>query len=145
MLKSRHLKLAHWIVASSLSNLPYPLQVALASMRDPVQNLFATRNFDLMLERLPVLDWRFQQINQRYNWSEWSTDLSFWDCTYQILWSETPRIPAVNPEILLEDMNERLRFLRSFVSVPEDKVRDAVGRRSFFKRLRHRGTIRRSL
>jgi hypothetical protein len=82
----------------------------------------------------------------KYNWGEWSTDLDFWDRTYQALWSETPRISVVNPDILLEDMDERLRFLRGFASVPEDEVRDAVGRiLSFLKRLRHQGTTGRSL
>lgn len=111
-------------------------------MRDLVQNLFATRNLDLLLERLPVLDRRFQQINQKYNWDEWSTDLDFWDCTYQALWSETPRIPAVDPDMPLEDMDERLRFWKSFASVPEDEVRGKVNKiLLLLKRLRSRGAI----
>ncbi|PVH75955.1 hypothetical protein DL98DRAFT_642514 [Cadophora sp. DSE1049] len=141
ILKSRHLKLAHWIVASSLANSPYPLEMALASILDPVKNLFATRNLDLVIRRLLVLDQRFQQIHQGYNWGEWSKDLDFWDCTYQALWSETPNILEVNPDILLEDMDERVRFLRSFVSVPKDEVCGPVGRiLSIFKRLQDRGT-----
>ncbi|TVY37821.1 hypothetical protein LOCC1_G008416, partial [Lachnellula occidentalis] len=121
ILESRHLKLAHWTVACSLSNSPYPLHSALALIQDPVQNLFATRNLDFVLERLPVFDQRFYQINQEYNWVEWSTDFDFWDHTYQALWSEIPRAPTVNSDMLLEDMDERLRFLRSFASVHEDK------------------------
>jgi hypothetical protein len=70
----------------------------------------------------------------------------FWGCTYQALWSETPRIPVVNLDMLLEDMDERLRFLRSFASVPEDEVRSTVGRiLLFLKRFRHRDAIGRSL
>lgn len=142
MLESRALKLAHWIVASSLSNSQYPLQVALASMQDPIQNLFATRKLDLVLERLPVFDQRFQKINQKYNWSEWSTDLDFWDSTYEALWSKSLRIPAGNPDMLLEDMDKKMRFLKSFESVPEDEVRGMKGRiLSFLKSLRYRGAI----
>ena len=43
------------------------LNLALASMRDPVQNLFVTRNLNLMLEQLPVFDQRLKHINQKYN------------------------------------------------------------------------------
>lgn len=115
-------------------------------MRDPVQNFFATRNMDFVLERLPVFDQQFQQINQKYNWVEWSTDLDFWDRTYQALRSEIPRTPTVNPDMLLEDIDGKLRFLKSFASVPKDEVRGTVGRiLSFLKRLQHRGAIERSL
>lgn len=80
---------------------------------------------------------------------EWWTNLDFCDCTYQALWSETPSIPSVNPDLLLEDLDERLCFLRSFESVPEDEVRGTVGKMlSFLKRLRkvrHRSAIGQSL
>lgn len=139
---SRHLKLAHWIVASSLDNAPYPLQSALVSILDPVKNVFATHNLDLVIRRLLVLDQRFQHIQQRYNWGEWSKDLEFWDRTYQALWSETPVIPEANPDMLLEDMDEKVRFLKNFVTVPTDEVCGPVGRiMSLLKRFKARGTI----
>lgn len=47
-------------------------------------------------------------------------------------------IPAGNPDMLLEDIDEKSRFLRRFESDPEDKVRNAKGRiLLFLKRLRH--------
>jgi hypothetical protein len=114
-------------VASSVSDSSYPLEVALSSIRDPIQSLFATRNLNLVLEQLPVFDQRFQYVNQKYNWSEWSTDLDFCDRTHQALWSRTPGILAVNPDVLLEDADERVRFLRGFESVPEDEARSIAG------------------
>lgn len=129
-------------MASSVSDSPYSLELALSSIRDPLQSLFATRNLNLVLEQLPVFDQRFQHINQKYNWSEWSENLDFWDRTYQALWSRTPTIPAVNPDILLEDMDERVRFMKGFESVPKDKARGTVGRvLSVWKRFRHGGVI----
>jgi hypothetical protein len=129
-----------------VSNSFYPLEVALSSIRDPIQNLFATRNFNLVLGRLPVFDQRFQRINQKYNWSEWSMDVDFWDRTHQALWSRTLKIPAVNPDVLLDDMDERVRFLRGFESVPEDEARGTVGRvLLIWKIFQHRGAIGRRL
>jgi hypothetical protein len=63
-------------------------------------------------------------------------DLDFWDYTYQALGSETPRNPAVDSDILLEEVNERLYFLRNFASVSENGGRRISGKLlSFWKRL----------
>jgi hypothetical protein len=108
-------------------------------MLDTVQNLFATRNLNLILERLPVFDQRWKHIDQKYNWGKWSMDLDFWNSTYQALWSETLGNLAENSDLLLEELDERLCFLRSFESVPEDRMRGVGGKLlSFLKRL-HRG------
>ena len=47
-------------------------------------------------------------------------------------------MPSVNPDMLLEDIDERLRFLRGFESVSNDKVRGIVSRiSSILKKLRY--------
>ncbi|TVY17568.1 hypothetical protein LARI1_G004948 [Lachnellula arida] len=117
ILEMRHLKLAHWIIASSLSKTSYPLHTTLDLMVDPVKNVFALRSLDLVLKRLSVFDQRFQQINQKYKWSDWSADLDFWDRTYQALWSTIQRIPTVNSDMLKKDMDDRSRFLASIESI----------------------------
>ena len=128
------MKLAHWIVASSLSKSSCSLQVALASTLDTVQNLFATRNLTLVLERLPVFEQRWKHINQKYDWEKWSMDLDFWNCTYQALWSETPSNTGEDSDPLPGKLDKKLVFLRNFESVPQDGAR---GRKllSFLKRL----------
>ena len=59
-------------------------------------------------------------------------DLDFWNSTYQALWSGTPSNPT---DLLLEELDKRLYFLRSFESVPKGRVRDVRGKvLSFLKR-----------
>jgi hypothetical protein len=117
-------------------------------MRDPVQNLFAIRNLDLMLERLPVFDQRLKHINQKYNWGKWSTDLDFWDYTYQALWSEKLVIPPMPLHLPLEDRDEKLRFLTSFESGHEDGVggtwRNVWSVVKRLRRVRHRTMLEKS-
>ncbi|KAH6667722.1 hypothetical protein B0J14DRAFT_567098 [Halenospora varia] len=55
-----------------------------ASMRGPVNNPIqdiANPNWTAALDR------RFLYINQMYDWQKWSTDLDFWECVDQLLWS----------------------------------------------------------
>ncbi|RFU32907.1 hypothetical protein B7463_g3430, partial [Scytalidium lignicola] len=132
ILQSRHHPLAHWIIASSLSKTPCPLLDTLASILIPIENLFTTQNLDFVLKQLATLNDRFKHVSQNYDWDKWSTDLHFWEWTYQALWSRKPIIPPIQ----LDDWNEKLQFLKSFESEYEDE--DGTWRKvwSFVKRLR---------
>jgi hypothetical protein len=108
----------------------------LTSILDLIKNLFATHNVDFVLKQLAVLDLGFNYINQKYHWSKSSTDRDFCECTYQALWSANPTIPSTNPDLLSKDQDERLCFLKSLESIPEDEVRGTVGKMlSCFERL----------
>jgi hypothetical protein len=136
-LKRRYHLVAYWIVASSLQNTTCAPYDALASTLDPIKQVFATRDLDLVLKRLAVFDRRFTHINQKYDWDNWSTDLDFWEYVHETLWSEHLVVPSIPPYLLSEDRDERLRFLRSFESERED-VASGAWRRvwSFVKKLR---------
>jgi hypothetical protein len=60
------------IVASSLHNTTCAPYDALASTLDPIKQVFAKRDLDLILKRLAVFDRRFAHINQKYDWDNWS-------------------------------------------------------------------------
>jgi hypothetical protein len=114
--------LAYWIVASSLHNIKSTPYDALASVLDPIKNLFTIRNLDFLLRRLAVFDQRFKHINQKYDWKNWSTDLHFWECIYQALWSEKPVILPMPLDLPSEYPEEKLQFLTSFELGHEDGV-----------------------
>jgi hypothetical protein len=120
-LQQRYHPLAYWIVASSLHNTTGAPFDALASTLDPIKKVFATRDLDLVLKRLAVFDRRFTNINQKYDWDNWSTDLDFWECVYEALWSGHLVVPSMR-HLPPEDRDERLRFLQSFEAAHKDAV-----------------------
>jgi hypothetical protein len=120
-LQRRYHPLAYWIVASSLHNTTGAPYDALASTVEPIKKVFATRDLDLVLKRLAVFDRRFININQKYDWDNWSTDLDFWEFVYEALWSGQPVVPSMH-YLPPEDRYERLCFLQSFESEHEDAV-----------------------
>ncbi|KAH6667184.1 hypothetical protein B0J14DRAFT_704750 [Halenospora varia] len=122
-LEQRHHPLAYWIVASSLYHTTYAPYDALASSLNLIQTIFAARKLDLVLQRLAALDRRFLHINQMYDWQKWSTDLDFWECVDQTLWSGRLTTPPVPPHLPEEDRDERSRFLEGFETVAEDGAR----------------------
>ncbi len=95
-------------------------------MQNPLQKLFTTRNFNLILKRLPVFDQRWKHIDQDFDWENWSTDLDFWNQTCQALWLETPSDPREESETLEGVLDEKMVFLGKFESFPKDR---AYGRR----------------
>jgi len=108
----------------------------LASTLDPIKQVFATRDLDLVLKRLAVFDRRFTNINQKYDWDNWSTDLDFWECVYEALWSGHLAVPSMR-HLPPEDRDERLAFLQSFESEYEDAAGGAWRKVwSFVKRIR---------
>lgn len=122
-MKQRHHPLAYWIVASSLYHTTYAPYDALASSFNLIQTIFAARKLDLVLQRLAALDRRFLYINQMYDWQKWPTDLDFWECVDQILWSGRLTTLPLPPHLPREDRDERLRFLEGFETVAEDRAR----------------------
>lgn len=109
----------------------------MASTLDLIKQVFATRDLDLVLKRLAVFDRRFTHINQKYDWDNWSTNLDFWECVHEALWSGHLVVPSIPPHLPSEDRDERLRFLQSFESEHEDAAGGAWRKVwSFVKRLR---------
>jgi hypothetical protein len=108
--------------------------MALDPMISPIKDLFFTRNLDLVLKRLAVLDRRLTYVNQNYDWAEWSTDLEFLEYIHQALWSDN----HADPQLSLEDRDEKVHFLKGFKTAPEDKVRSSTLSKviSFVKKLR---------
>lgn len=97
---------------------PYDI---LAPNLEPIRAIFATRDFDLMLTRLAALNQRFTYGSQTYNWQMWSTDVDFWHCVDQVIWSGKFTAPPMRPHLSSEDRDERLRFLKGFETDAEDR------------------------
>lgn len=54
-----------------------------------------------------------------YDWQKWSTDLDFWECVEQTLWSGKLATPFMPPYLSTEDRDGRLRFLEELHTVAE--------------------------
>lgn len=118
-------------------DIPVCTSDAFAPTINQIKEYFRARNLDIVLDRLVALDRRLKHINEKYIWDKWSTDLEFWECTSQALWTGALTIPTMSPYLLPEDREERLSFLRGFELIPEGDVR-GTGIRilSFLKTLR---------
>jgi hypothetical protein len=62
-----------------------------------------------------------------YDWQKWSTDLDFWDCVDQTLWSGRLTTPPMSPHLPEVDGDERSRF-EGFETVVEDRGRSTWSR-----------------
>ncbi|MAD81893.1 MAG: hypothetical protein CL912_02925 [Deltaproteobacteria bacterium] len=65
ILRLKQPQLAHWVVASSLSNPQYPLHDALKPITDPVKELLATKTLKLRQQQLK----NYEQFISGYNWT----------------------------------------------------------------------------
>ncbi|CAG8977994.1 hypothetical protein HYALB_00000663 [Hymenoscyphus albidus] len=131
VLQQRYHPLAYWIIASSLHDTTDAPYDALAATINQTKTCFTKRNLDSVLDRLMALDRRFKHINENYNWDKWSTNLELWKCTSQALWTGTLTIPTMPPDMLSEDQEEILSFLRDLESTLRGQVRKML---SFLKR-----------
>ncbi|KAL2063213.1 hypothetical protein VTL71DRAFT_5017 [Oculimacula yallundae] len=135
-LKQRHHPLAHWIVASSLNQRAGAPYNAFATNFDQIKSIFLTRDFNVVLKRLTAFDLRFAHGSQMYNWQKWSTNLDFWQCVDDVIWSGKFTTPFMPPHLSSEHRDERLRFLEEFETAPEDKARsNSSGVIGFMKKL----------
>ncbi|CZT53336.1 uncharacterized protein RSE6_14830 [Rhynchosporium secalis] len=122
VLKQRHHPLAHWIVASSLQHSTVAPYDTLAPNLEPIRTIFATRDFGHVLKRLRALDLRFAHGSQMYNWQKWSTDVDFWQCIDEIIWSGQLTAPPMRQHLSSEDRDERLRFLQVFQTDAQNRA-----------------------